>query len=73
MTSYYRYSETTAQNIELPLFAIDSDYYQEKKTRKYLKRFKSDIGYFQFSKNKKYVGNFIIYQNDSIIDIKTNL
>lgn len=75
MSSYYKVDISLAQNVNIPLYAINAEYYGNTKNEKYIELFKKDIGYNNFVKNEneKWMGNYIIFNNDSIIDIKSKI
>ena len=72
MISYYQLDYTLKQQITGSLFSINNNYYNEKKERKYVEKFRKDIGYYSFS-NNKYLGGYIYFKADKIIDIKRML
>lgn len=72
MSSYYKIDETLKQTINHPLFSIDANFYQEKKSNKYVKKFKYDIGYNTYSYNK-YLGGYIFYTKDKIDSINFSI
>lgn len=70
--SYFRLNLTFQQEFSSPIFAVNSEFYGQEKSRIYMKSFKQDIGYFEHSSGK-YVGSYIFYQQDSLVNIKTAL
>lgn len=76
MSSYYKINLTTQQNINYPIYSINAKNYGNPNKDGYIEKFKEDIGcykYMEINNLKKWVGNYIFYENDSIIEIKKKL
>jgi hypothetical protein len=75
MNNYYKMGLTMSQEIKIPIFSINANYYGNPKRYKYYELFKKDIGYDDYLKkmNKKWMGNYIFYEKDIIVDIKQDI
>lgn len=73
MNHYGRLQQTQNQNIDIPLFAINSNYYNANKTRVYTSLFKADIGLTEFLGDNKYGGGYLFYKKNKLVDVKKKL
>jgi hypothetical protein len=73
LVNYYQVERSLQQNPTEPLFAINAAYYQESKSRKYLKKFKDEIGYTKFCEKYQAEGSILLFEGDSLVGIKTTV
>lgn len=73
LATFYELDKTRAQDIKHQLFSVDAEYYNMNKTRNYIKAFKTDLGYYEFAKTDNYLGNFMFFDNDSLVSIKRSI
>lgn len=73
MSGYGRLNVTEDQNLDVPLFAINNEYYNAEKTRVYNSLFDKDIGLTAFLGDNKYLGSYVFFEKDKIVDVKRNL
>jgi len=70
MDGYTHLEQTVKQNISVPIFAINSDYYKSKLSSIYNKKFEIDIGLVEFLGDNKYLGRFIFFERNKIVDVR---
>lgn len=73
LVNYYQLERSLDQNPTVPLFAINAAYYQESKSKKYLKKFKNEIGYTAFCEKYQAAGNFLFFEGDSLVEVRHSL
>jgi len=70
MDGYAHLEQTVEQNVNVPLFAINSDYYKSKLSNVYNKKFERDIGLIDFLGDNSYLGRFIFFESNKIVEVR---
>lgn len=75
MNGYYHIEESMVQKVGLPLYSINSEAYDESKSKKYAELFRKDIGYYTYQEtlDGNWPGRFLIFHKDQIVDTKIKL
>lgn len=73
MSGYSSLDATTSQPIDSPLFAINTEYYDTNKSRKYQRAFRKDLGYDEFVNEHGEHGAYMFFEGDSLVDLKYSL
>ena len=73
MNGYYNLDKSLSQQLNSPLFSINSDYYGSSKIKKHKTAFKKELGYYQVSKEQKHPGSYLFFSKDSLIEIKKSI
>lgn len=75
MHSYTNMNSTLQKDLGLPIFAIDSEAYDIKKSRKYYKKFREDIGFYAYKEtlDGMWPGRYLFYEKDKLVDGKNYL
>lgn len=75
MHSYTNMNSTLQKDLGLPIFAIDSEAYEIKKSRKYYKKFREDIGFYAYKEtlDGMWPGRYLFYEKDKLVDGKNYL
>jgi len=74
MTGYADLNETLVQNVNEPLFSINSAYYNTKYRFKYTQFFENELQNLPIKyKEKEYKGSLFFFERDKLIDIKKKL
>lgn len=73
MSGYSSLKATTSQTFDTPLFAINTEYYETNKSRKYLRAFRKDLGYDEFVRKNDRLGSYMFFEGDSLVDLKYTL
>lgn len=74
MCDYFRFDYTMNQEPEIPLFSINTEYYQENKQKKYRRLFLTDLlGLDEVKNVEPFVGRVLVFKGDSLIAVKKNI
>lgn len=74
MNGYANLSSTLDQNVDAPLFAIDTDYYNTPISYKYTRYFENELMSLPIkTKQDNYRGNIYLFEGDQLINIWLSL
>jgi len=73
MCGYGGLKQTEDQNIDAPLFSINTDYYESNKSKIYAANFKTDIGLTEYLGDNIFLGSYFFYEKDKLIDVKERI
>lgn len=73
LTGYYNLSEIPLNNLGEPVFSINASHYGSSTSKKYISEFLGELGYFRVMKTNKINGAFLLFKQDTLIEIKREI